>query len=75
VAFNTWKGEGIPPAPASVLGMRYFTIVLPSAAELARVVERVQMAGLGTEKVREGILVRDPSQISVILSDRMPSLK
>jgi catechol 2,3-dioxygenase len=73
VAWNTWKGVGIPPAPADALGLRYFTIVLPNADELQRVVERVQAAGLSTEPTPEGLLVRDPSQINVILTDHMPS--
>lgn len=72
VAFNTWKGAGIPPAPGGALGMRHFSIVLPDAAELRRVVERVQAAGLAATETPEGILVRDPSQISVVLTDQMP---
>jgi catechol 2,3-dioxygenase len=71
VAFNTWKGENIPPAPVNALGMRYFTIVLPSATELQRVVERVQAAGLPTEQTPEGLLVRDPSHIAMILTEHM----
>lgn len=75
IAFNTWKGEGIPPAPADALGMQYYTIVLPDAAELQRVVERVQAAGIPTEQTSDGILVRDPSQLRIILTDRMLPLK
>lgn len=73
IAFNTWKGTGIPPAPANALGMRYFTVVLPEAGELQRVVERLQAAHVPTEQAPEGILVRDPSQISLILTEHMPS--
>lgn len=71
VAFNTWKGTGIPPAPPGALGMRHFSIILPDAAELQRAVERVHAAGLPTTETPEGTLVRDPSQINVILTDRM----
>ncbi len=74
IAFNTWKGNGIPPAPADALGMRYFTIVLPNADEHQRLVEHVQTAGLPIEETAEGILVRDPSGISVILTDHMPPI-
>lgn len=73
IAFNTWKGTNIPPAPAGALGMRTFTVVLPSAAELERVVERVEAAGLPIERTPAGVLVRDPSQISLILTDRVLS--
>jgi len=75
IAFNTWKGTNLPPAPADALGMQYFTIVLPDAAELRRVVERVQAAGLATEQTANGVLVRDPSQISMILTDHMLAIK
>ena len=53
--------------------MRYFTIVLPNTGELRRVVERLQTAGLSTEQTSEGILVRDPSQINVIVTEHMLS--
>ena len=71
VAVNIWKGIGIPPAPAGSLGLRYFTIVLPNAIELQRVIEHVRAGGVVAEETPEGILVRDPSQINVILTDHM----
>ncbi|HEY9817456.1 MAG TPA: VOC family protein, partial [Candidatus Obscuribacterales bacterium] len=75
IAFNTWKGTGIPPAPANALGLRYFTIVLHNAGELQRVVDHIQAAGLPTEQTSEGIYVHDPSQIRLVLTERMPSIK
>ena len=74
VAFNTWKGPNLPPAPANALGMRYFTLVLPTSDELQRVVARVQAAGITVEQTPEGLLVKDPSQINVILTDKMPAV-
>lgn len=74
IAFNTWKGIGIPPAPSDALGMRYFTIVLPGGDALRREVERVQAAGFATEQTPAGTLVRDPSGISLILTERMPAV-
>lgn len=71
IAYNTWKGPDLPPAPPDALGMRYFTIVLPNAGQLQRVVERVQSAGYPVEQTPEGYLVRDPSQINVLLTGRM----
>ena len=68
IAFNTWKGEGTPAAPADALGIRYFTIVLPDQSELGRVLERVQQHGIATEETQEGILIRDPSSIGVVLT-------
>jgi len=70
VGFNTWVGEGAPPPPSNALGMRYFSFVLPNKTELEHVVERIQQAGLTTEQTDEGVLVRDPSQNGVLLTDR-----
>jgi catechol 2,3-dioxygenase len=75
IAFNTWKGTHVSPAPANALGMRYFTIVLPTADELRRVVGRVQAAGVQIEPLAEGFLVRDPSQISLLLTDHMLAIQ
>jgi len=75
VAFNTWKGNGIPPAPADALGLRYFTVVPPSVEELQSIVDRVETAGLSAEQTSEGFEVRDPSGIKVILTEHMVSLQ
>ncbi len=69
VGFNTWVGEGAPPPPPDALGVRYISFVLPNKTELERVVERVQQGGISTEQTGEGILLRDPSQNGVVLTD------
>lgn len=71
VAFNSWKGEGIPAAPEGALGMRHFTIVLPDGDSLAATLERLHAAGIATEKSESGTLVRDPSGIGVVLTLEM----
>jgi catechol 2,3-dioxygenase len=68
IGFNTWTGEGAPPPPPDSLGLRYFTVVLPGEAELEAVARRVRGAGLETEQLDVGILVRDPSQNGVLLT-------
>jgi catechol 2,3-dioxygenase len=75
IAWNTWKGEGVPPAPADALGLRYFTVVLPTADDLQRVIEHIKAAGLPVESTPEGLLVRDPSHISIILTEHMPAIR
>jgi catechol 2,3-dioxygenase len=69
IGFNTWVGEGAPPPPPASLGMRHFSLILPSSAELERVVERLRRAGVSAEQREEGALVRDPSQNGLILMD------
>jgi catechol 2,3-dioxygenase len=58
VAFNTWRG-GEPVAPGTI-GMERWTVVLPSAEEVARVRERVEGAGLDAEDADSGFVTRDP---------------
>lgn len=70
IGFNTWVGEGAPPAPREALGLRYFTFVLPNKAELDRVVGHIQQAGILVEQTKEGFWVHDPSQNCMVLSIR-----
>ncbi len=67
IGLNTWQGEGAPPPPADALGLRYFTVELPDEVEFGKAVERIRRAGLESESVDSGILVRDPSRNGVLL--------
>jgi catechol 2,3-dioxygenase len=67
MGLNTWKGEGAPSPPPDAAGLRYLTVVLPSTAELDKVLARLQKAGVATEQREDGLLVRDPSQNAVLL--------
>ena len=53
---NTWRGEGVGPAPAGTVGLREWTIVL-EPAPLAALRERLAAAGIGTA---DGV-VADPA--------------
>jgi catechol 2,3-dioxygenase len=68
IGFNTWMGEGAPPAPADALGLRYLSFVLPGGAALDRVVERVRGAGVSVEQREDGFRVRDPSRNALVLT-------
>jgi catechol 2,3-dioxygenase len=65
---NLWRGAGVPPAPADATGLRWFTLLLPSQAELDRVLARLTGAGLSPEQTPDGLLVRDPAGIGVRLA-------
>ena len=67
IGFNTWLGEGIPSPPPDALGIRYFSFVVPNETELERVVEHIRQAGVATEQTDEGIWMRDPSCIRLVL--------
>ncbi len=59
LGLNTWRGEGVPPMPSGVVGMRHWTIVLDTPAEVAAVRERLAAAGAPTEELPDGFLTRD----------------
>jgi catechol 2,3-dioxygenase len=70
LAFNTWRGPGVPPAPApeTVAGLRHWTILLDGAAQLDAVRARLDAAGVAIEERAGGLLVRDPAGIPLLLA-------
>jgi catechol 2,3-dioxygenase len=66
LGFNTWRGEGVPPAPADRVGLRHWTVVLDDPEEVAAVRERARAAGIAPEEHEGGFLVRDPWGIAVL---------
>ena len=73
VGLNTWHSAGAAPATEGSVGLRSFTVELPSEAERAAVVARVRAAGIPTSDVPEGVLVRDPFGTAVILTAAAPA--
>ncbi len=71
LGLNTWHSAGSGPARAGAIGLRSYDVVLPDAAELERVLERVRTAGRpavdGAEVPPGGFAVRDPSGNLVVL--------
>jgi len=68
IGFNTWIGENSPPAPADALGLRYYTLELPSSNELDKLVQRLNVAGIEIQEAEEGIRLQDTSDIAVMLT-------
>jgi catechol 2,3-dioxygenase len=60
LGLNTWRGEGVPPQPDGVVGLRHWTIFLDGAEDVAAVRERVEATGAEVEDRPEGFLARDP---------------
>lgn len=68
IGTNIWQGEGAPPPPANATGLRYFTVVLPEAAELERVSARLEAEGIMGEQTENGLLIHDPAQNGMLLT-------
>ena len=66
LGFNVWRGEGVPPAPQGMVGLRHWTVVLEDQEQIAAVGERVRASGISTEEYERGFLVRDPWEIAVL---------
>jgi catechol 2,3-dioxygenase len=61
LGLNTWAGPGAPPAPSGSRGLRSFEIVVPDAAELARIEKRLELTGTEMTRHGDGLQVPDPS--------------
>lgn len=72
IGTNIWQGEGAPPPPESATGLRYFTVVLPDAAELERISTRLEEAGIASELGENGLLIRDPARNGLLLTTETP---
>lgn len=68
LGLNVWAGPR-PPAPGAV-GLKHFTIELPSESERARVLARLAHAGARVEETAEGPVVADPTGNRALLSLR-----
>ncbi len=60
LGLNTWRGEGVPPAPEGSVGLRHWTVVLPQSTDIDELCSRVQSAGLAHEDSGDGLLLADP---------------
>ena len=65
---NTWESAGAPPAPEGSAALRHATILLPDERERARVVGRLEDAGVAASDRGGDPLVRDPSGNALVLA-------
>jgi catechol 2,3-dioxygenase len=68
LAFNIWRGAGVPPVPEGVVGLRHWTIELGDADALTAMRDRLIAAGVDYEERDGGLLVRDPWGIAVLIT-------
>ncbi|HXD60277.1 MAG TPA: VOC family protein [Thermoleophilaceae bacterium] len=67
VGLNVWRGQGVPPAPADRVGLHHWILVLPNA-DLEALRARVQHAGIAHEERPDGLLLRDPWGIALLVT-------
>jgi catechol 2,3-dioxygenase len=71
IGMNTWSSAGgSAPAPGSA-GLRYFTVLLPTAAALESLLPRLRAAGVSLEAAGDqgdGWFVQDPSGNRALLT-------
>jgi catechol 2,3-dioxygenase len=68
LGLNTWRGEGVPPAPEGIVGLRHWTIVLDDEAEVDAVRDRLAGAGVDYDVDEGRLAARDPWNIAVVLT-------
>ncbi|RAQ95267.1 hypothetical protein A4R35_06950 [Thermogemmatispora tikiterensis] len=68
LGLNTWESRGASAPPEGSLGLRLFSIELPTRAEIERVAERLERERWPIERHGEIIAVRDPWHHLVLLT-------
>jgi catechol 2,3-dioxygenase len=63
---NVWNGRGVAPAPEHAVGLRHWTIVLPTIEDGAGARARLDRAGVGVVDRGDGFLARDPWGTAVV---------
>ncbi len=69
LGINTWAGEGVPPPPPDAAGLRWFEVRVPDGDSLQAVKHRLTQAGAVVEAQDGGLLVRDPSDNAVRITE------
>lgn len=67
IGMNTWAGIGVAAPPEGAARLLSYELLLPGAAALQAVTERVRDAGVPISEHEQGWAVRDPSHNLVLL--------
>jgi catechol 2,3-dioxygenase len=68
LGFNVWLGSDLTARPPGTAGLRHWTVLLETPAQVEEVRARVRDAGLEAEDHGAGFLVRDPWQTAVLFT-------
>ncbi|KRF62081.1 glyoxalase [Bacillus sp. Soil768D1] len=61
IGLNTWNGVGAPAPEATSVGLKSFTLILPSEEARKNTVERLQQLGSFINQEKEAVVTKDPS--------------
>jgi catechol 2,3-dioxygenase len=67
LGLNTWRGQGAPPPPNDAVGLEHWTLLI-DADEVNAVRERLTDALVPFETLGDGILVRDPWGVAMLIA-------
>jgi catechol 2,3-dioxygenase len=67
LAFNVWRGRGVPGAPDDAVGLDHWTVELGDETAVAALRDRLTAAGVDHEERPDGLLVRDPWGIALLV--------
>lgn len=67
VGLNEWLGRDVERRPSTSAGLRHWTVLLPGAADVDGVRQRVEAAGLEVTPRDDGFLVEDPWGTAVVI--------
>ena len=67
LGMNTWESNGAVAPPPGSIGLRHFEVLLPDAGAVRDVLKRIEGAAIPTERVADGLLLRDPSGNGLLL--------
>ena len=73
VGANVWRGQGVPPSPDDAVGLRHWTVVLDADDAVHDLARRVRDAGYTVDERDDGVLVRDPWNIAVLVTTGTPA--
>jgi len=67
IGMNVWESMDGKPTPKNSAGLREFSISLPDQAELDRLTQQIEAAGISVERNDDSVLVLDPFETRIKL--------
>ncbi|MAS32841.1 MAG: glyoxalase [Anaerolineaceae bacterium] len=68
LGMNIWHSRNAPPVPADAVGMREYTILVPTSEALAQLVTRLEAGGIVYQHEESDVLLNDPWQNAIRLT-------